>query len=483
MADSKEVKYWTETGVSGLEAFGGYVYQDPLRVLQGVNGSRIFFQMMENDPAVGAMMFAIKALIKQVKWIAQPASDSPEDQANADFLEECMGDMEYGFDDYVDEMLGFLGYGFSITEICYKKRNGYKRDPSEASKYNDGRYGWKKLAGRSQISITNGQWDMSENNAKVNGVWQRPDTGGEFYIPMEKIIHLRTTIRNNNPEGRSILRSAYRPWYIKTRIENYEAIGVERDLAGLPVISCPADWFNPASPYRAQLEELKNIATNVRRDEQEGIVLPNMKDVNGNPMIEFKLMASSGQRQFNTGEIINRKNQEILMTTLADFLVLGHNNVGSNALAFTKAEVFQTALQSWVDIVIDGFNTQAIPKLMRLNGFNGDMPRLASDGMDKIDTAMFINNLKQLSDIGYGSILDESVEDKLRNMLDLPPAERMPNEERVIVMPGQEENAPMLTPAQLTARSQQRQAQNDMNSQERHQLEVGAMAAGQGEEK
>lgn len=49
----------------------------------------------------------------------------------------------------------------------------------------------------------------------------------------------RTESVKDNPEGRSILRNAYRSWYFKRRIQEIEAIGIERDLAGLPVIHAP----------------------------------------------------------------------------------------------------------------------------------------------------------------------------------------------------------------------------------------------------
>ena len=52
---------------------------------------------------------------------------------------------------------------------------------------------------------------------------------------MEKCLLFRTQTHKNNPEGRSILRNAYRSWYFKKRIEEIEGVGIERDLAGIPI--------------------------------------------------------------------------------------------------------------------------------------------------------------------------------------------------------------------------------------------------------
>lgn len=415
-----EGKYNNELGVTGLEEYAGVIQDDPLLALQGVRGARIFRQMADNDPVVGAMLFAIKGLIKQVNWKFMSASDKSEDVENADFLEECKDDMEAGFHDYIEEMLSFLEHGFSITELSYKKRIGYRSNELLASKYSDGRFGWKRLPPRAQTSILDGYWDFDREFNTLRGVFQYPFDGNVYYIPKERFLHLRTGLGKLNPQGRSILRNAYRPWYFKSRIENYEAIGVERDLAGIPTAYVPPDWMHSESPYYKQYKAVKQIVTRIKRDEQEGVVLPMLLDMNGNPLIKFELMASGGRRQYDTGAIINRKNDEILMTTLSDFIKLGQNSVGSHALAFSKTEIFTQALKGWVKIIEDGFNRQAIPRLMRLNGFNGEMPHLEAEGLDKIDGTIFLQNLKMVADAGYGYILDEQVEGKIRNLLDIP---------------------------------------------------------------
>jgi hypothetical protein len=52
---------------------------------------------------------------------------------------------------------------------------------------------------------------------------------------------------------------------MKRNIENIEAIGIERDLAGLPVMYCPAEYLMPtATPEQRQLaNELKKIVTKI----------------------------------------------------------------------------------------------------------------------------------------------------------------------------------------------------------------------------
>ena len=65
-----------------------------------------------------------------------------------------------------------------------------------------------------------------------------PPSYKQVVIPMEKCLLFRTQTHKNNPEGRSILRNAYRSWYFKKRIEEIEGVGIERDLAGNSISLC-----------------------------------------------------------------------------------------------------------------------------------------------------------------------------------------------------------------------------------------------------
>jgi hypothetical protein len=94
-----------------------------------------------------------------------------------------------------------------------------------------------------------------------------------------------------------MLRSAYRPWFFKKRLEEFEAIGVERDLAGLPVAKVPVEYMQaaPGSDKYKTLPGLQEDGQNVRRDEHEGLVLPQSttRDTK-QPLFAFELLSSGG---------------------------------------------------------------------------------------------------------------------------------------------------------------------------------------------
>ena len=148
----------------------------------------------------------------------------------------------------------------------------------------------------------------------------------------------RTRSRKDNPEGRSILRNAYRSWYFKRRIQEIEGIGIERDLAGLPVIHAPEGidiWDETMEDYTRIRAGMESMVKSIRRDEMEGVVLPHG--------FELELLSTGGTRQFDTNAIIERYDTRIAMTVLADFIFLGHQQNGSWALSSDKTELFAMA--------------------------------------------------------------------------------------------------------------------------------------------
>jgi len=343
-----------ELGKSGLRHSVGHITEEFMVILQGSSGRRIFRQMAENDPIIGSVLHAITQILKEAKWIAKPGDDKDEKcKKDAEFLTDCMNDMSTSWMMFISEVLSMMIYGWSYFEQVFKKRK-------------DGRIGWKKLAPRIQNSLE--RWNI-DSNGGIKGMWQRPAPEyGLHYIPLKKSLLFRPAVHGDNPEGRSILRSSYRSWFIKKNLEEFEAIGIERDLAGLPMITAP-EGFKIDSTDEAVQEQVtwaKEMITAVRRDEQEGLFLPFGWTV--------ELLSSAGTRQFDTTEIINRYNKEMAVTVLAQFVMLGMERTGSFALAKEQTNMFYLSLEGWADGIASIFNRYGVPLLFSLNGGTGNRP-------------------------------------------------------------------------------------------------------------
>jgi len=414
-----------EVGSSGLHQYGGEIRQDFLRQLQGKQAYANFREMADNDPVVGAMLHAIEMLIRGVNWTVEPSD--PDDEraiAEAEFVSTCLGDMSHSWADTLSSMLGFLVYGYSYHEVVYKRRQGYTKDPRTRSKFADGRIGWRKLPTRSQETIE--RWELDDTGG-IRGAYQNdPNAKGKgvVFIPIEKALLFRTTTKMNNPQGRSILRNAFVPWYYKRRIQEIEAIGIERDLAGLPVALVPPQMLSDAATpgERAALDAIKQIVRNIKRDEQEGVVFPLAYDPEtGQKAFDLTLLSTGGRRQFDTDAIIARYDQRIAMTVLADFLLLGHEKVGTQALSVSKIDLFIRAIDSYLSEITEVFNTHAIPRLMRINGVDESLsPYLSAQTPRNVDLGQIGSFITSMAQAGAPLFPDETLEGHLRGLAGLP---------------------------------------------------------------
>jgi hypothetical protein len=390
-------------GTPALRQWGGYIREEALQELVGPAGMRIYKRMRDQSAIVGSILFATEMLLRPVGWSCTPADDSLQAEELAAFAQHCL------FDDCLatwhtrlSDILSMLPFGWALCEWTLKRRQGPKRDPWLSSQATDGRLGFADIGLRSQDSLL--QWEFNDRDEMTAMVQQPPSGGPTVTIPRAKSLLFRPLAYKSNPEGRSILRSAYRSWYNLTHIENIEGIGIERDLAGLPVVKVPAELLAADAPAetRALLETYKKLATSIRRDEQEGIVFPLVYDIDGRELYKLELLSTGGRRQFDTDQIIKRYELRIAQSVLADMILVGHEQVGSYALASSKTNLFATALGGYLDSIGDTFQHEALPVLWQVNGLPLPlMPHVTHGDVEHVDVKELSEAVKNLAQAGF----------------------------------------------------------------------------------
>ena len=404
-----------EIGRIGQRRSGGIhgtFFEEYIPELVGMRGVQTYREMRDNDDVINAIFFAIEMLIRQCEFNVEPASEADGDKEAAEFIESCMYDMESTWQDFLSEVLSFLTYGWSYHEIVYKRRLGGK-----TSKYDDGLIGWKKLPIRAQETLY--EWRYKEGTDDLQGMVQIPPPDYEqVFIPLEKALHFRTRSRKDHPEGHSLLRGVYRSWYMKKRLQEIEGIGIERDLAGYPFIQPPEDediWDPDDEDMVKKLHMAEEMIQNVRRDELEGMVLPFGWT--------FQLLNSGSRRQFEVGSVIDRYDRRMATTFMADFLFLGQEGHGSFALSSDKTRLFALAVGTYLDIICDAFNRQAIKRLIDLNDghFKGmtDYPKMTHADIEEANIDKFANFIGTM--VKSGVILPDKELDKYaRKLANIP---------------------------------------------------------------
>jgi hypothetical protein len=396
------IKPTEEIGRTGLIHTGGYVYEELLTQLRSYETRiKVYKEMSANDAIVGGMLNASDLLIRSVPWTEEPASSDNEDLKAAEFLGEVKNDMSHTWTDFISEAMTMLPFGWAWHELVYKKRLGFHRDPSKRSKFNDGKIGLRKMPIRSQDSWD--KWEFDDEGG-VQALTQRPaPTYEQFTIPIEKSLLFRTVTHKNNPEGLSVLRNSYRSWFRKKRIEEFEGIGIERDATGLPIVWAPARLFasDASAADQTLLAELKKIARGVRMDEQMGLCMPLAYDENKNKLYDFTLATTGGKKQIDTTKVIQQLNQQIATPMMADVILMGHEKVGSFALASSKTELFAQGLGVYLDSVEDVLNRHMVPRLFMLNGAKLDeLPQYRHGDIESVDLSELAAYIKELAAAG-----------------------------------------------------------------------------------
>ena len=419
---------FVELGNRGLQGPQGFDRVEFLPQLRGRRRAELYREMTENDALVGAILFAVEMVLRRVEWRVEPGGASePSDIERADFLNSMLGDMSMTWEEVISDALTMLPQGFAFMELVYKRRSStdLTAPAEERSHFTDGRIGWRKFSLIPHETISD--WDLDEHGGVQAAVQGSTYGSTRARIPIEKAVLFRTSTRT--PQGQSVLRRVVESWWFRKKIREVEGIGVERDLAGLPVFYLDADIMSNAS----RLAEYQNVIRNLRRDEQEGVLLPGIVDPDSGelkPTARLELLTTGGARQFNTSEIINRYSREIAMALLQDIVLLGHEKVGTQALATEKRDLSDTALQAWLNDIAAVLNLHAVPRLFALNGEPlEDLPQLVPGELHPTDVTEFSEALRAVAPAGFIFSDDPDVEAEVRRRPGLPPITTDPRRE------------------------------------------------------
>lgn len=396
-----------EIGSTGLAQYGGYIVEDFEKQLQGQRGLQKLRELAFSNPICAASIFAYRNMLMAPKLRVEPAGEKPGDLAAAQHLEECMGDMAHTFQSFRGESSWYVLYGFAWHEMVMKRREGkqpetyvstsdgsFKLVGKPSSRYDDGRIGWAKFAPRSQEAVS--RWGLTEEGDLV-GMFHAPAPRyQETFLPLAKSLHFVTNQRCGNPEGISILRSGYRSSRLSKNIEDAEAIGVARNLNGYPVLQPPdgIDLFDEADPVMlALLKDAKDLVTGIKRDEQQGAVLPFGWTL--------QLLAANGS-EINTNAIVDRYHTRIAMAMLTQFIMLGMERGGAYELAKQQQSMWLRAVKGYLLGDLEVLNNRGVPLLIDLNDFGelSGYPRVEAEDITEPELVQIADYASKLAHEG-----------------------------------------------------------------------------------
>ena len=400
-------------GATGTYIVNGFLEQDYNSKLSGIEGLMKFDEMRRSDSKVRQSLMVCKLPILSTEWYVEPAVNEEtgevgdEEQEVADFVEKALFEkMEKTWQEYLIEVLTCLDFGFSLFEKTYT-----------ADEFDD--HVWlKDLGFRKQVTIE--KWEQENGSAGVTQQLPAPVADPEspsvgknkVSIPTGKLLLFSYQKEGDNYAGVSVLRSAYKHWYIKDSLYKFDSIKHERQGVGIPVIKLPKN-HTPQDKLEAKL-----ILKNVRANEQGGVILPEGW--------EFMFADLQAGNTTDIWKSIEHHNAEIANNVLAMFLNLVSGDGGSRALSEDQSDFFLLSIESLANLIEDVHNRFLINELVDLNYDVKNYPKLRHKKLGSIDYASMVNTISTAASAGVINP-DEDLEDWFRKMIDAPP--RMPEPE------------------------------------------------------
>lgn len=372
--------------------------------LTGAFRVREYNKMRLGDSTVRACMQAMKLPILRANWDFIAASEDSLDQEVKDFVSQNLFyDMANTWTEWLTEALNYLAIGNAIYEKVYRFDE-------------DGKIRLHKLAFRPSDSIWS--WQMENGQPGITQI----TTSGRFSIPMEKMLVLVNEKEGENWEGISVLRSAYRNYYVKDALLKIDAIAAERQGLGIP------EAVVPVGTLAKKKNEIEAVLQNLRTNEKAYSI----RESN----ITIGFMDMKGHTVRDVMPSVMYHDRSMAKSILADFLELGSSSKGSYALSKDKTDFFTLSLEAIAEYIADAVNEHVVKPLVDYN-FNGvgEYPKLTFSDIKSVDIAALST---ALSTMATAKVITpgEDVEDWIRGQLKMPEKTDLMNPE--VVNAGQE---------------------------------------------
>lgn len=395
-----------EFGWSGTRIFAGTIEEEYLTDLSGVEWVTKYDEMRRSDPSISALLLACWLPIKATKRFIQPSSNTEWvtediDREMVEFVENNLfKTMDITWEQFIHECLTFLAFGFSVFEKVYEVDE-------------NGKFIIKKLAYRHQRTIW--QWQMADGKQGIQQQLDTPNTTGinkgksNISIPMEKLLVFTVNQEWENYQGISILRPAYKPRYMKSNLEKFDAIRHQKQWVGVPVM------YLPKNATDADKIAAKAIIGKFKSNEQSWIVMPGPKD----SWWDFEFADLKAWDSTQMLESIKYHTREIVKSALAQFLELWSTQSGSRALSEDQTDLFIDSIEAYAKIIENTINRFLVRELIDLNFTTDRYPQVKFEKLVGEDLAQLSTSMQSL--VTAGIIWpDEELERFMREKLQLP---------------------------------------------------------------
>jgi hypothetical protein len=419
---------------------GFIVYEETNPDLIGVPGLAIFDKMYRTDGDVRQALALVANPLVAGTWDIEPHGGPEADQAaieDAEFVKWALWDiMDPNFNGHLEEMLPILlRSGFAPFEELWTTAKWDKdgkeylvlrrldlRLPRTIWRWFQDDFGdlhsiVQSLPVPKSSVVYNGtrKDDFKTQRKASNGELLNP---GEVELSASQIVYYRIGKEGDNWEGTSILRPAYKHFLMKDGIERIDAIAQEREAVGVPIC------YPPMGATPRQLDEIEDVLSSMRSNEQGYVVMPGPKAGAGATDGTGWLIEIIGYDRSTAGRdpqpSLAYHTQKIYASVIAEFMRLGHGQTGARATAEVQADPY---LQS-IEALSRGMENQLQKLVNKIIAYNRPKakasPRIKLSKVDSTSLTQLADYVMKLAQAG-ALLPDKRLETYLRNRADLPP--------------------------------------------------------------
>lgn len=411
-------------GGSGRGHYGGFLeFEDENWELRHPQGLRVYDRMYRTDPDVRrAVRMVVNPSIGGT-WSVEPYGGEDAEDRDIEAAEALRWAlftfMQPNLLGHLAELLPVLvRSGFTPFEEIWGHAKWKGRDLLAP----------KSLQLRLPRSITQFMPDDEGNLDHL--VQQLPTSTGTVELPLTDLLYYRIGAEGDNWEGSSMLRPAYKPWFLKDKLERIDVMKNERLAMGIPIA------YPPANADNSVLDEVETILSSIRAAEQGFIIAPGphaqdlRKEFEGQGWRFEILGIGSGEATVDVRPSIEMQSDKVAAAFIEDFMRLGQGQgaAGARATADSQENPFLAACEALAGEVEAPL--QALAR--RFTELNFEVEEPPSVKMSLVDST----SLNELAEF-VGKLVekealhpDDELEDFLRKRADLPPADAEARDER-----------------------------------------------------
>jgi hypothetical protein len=370
--------------------------------LIGKSGIRVFDRMKRSDAQVRGSLRMVKAPILSAQWYMNPSDDSQLAHEKADLVWWQLTNMQRPLMEFLNETTYSLDYGEYAFELQWEMDEWTPDATADRPKPRTRPVArLVDLAPRHPIRNT---WWNFDNDKLQSLDWGLYPTQP---IPANKLAVFTFDKEADDPQGLSILRSAYTHYFYKYNLYSIDAIQKERHALGIPDVELP-----PGADEKEKTLAIQ-MAKNLRANEKAYVVRP------AGWTIGF--LKPEGQL-VNVLDSAVHHGLMILQNVLAQFLAIGASETGSRATATTMTEAFDSALRFTADFILGVINQQIVQRIVDYNYLVSEpYPKLAIRHLR--DNDIWRSLSVALRNLGLSGFItpDTDLETFLRLVMELPP--------------------------------------------------------------